>query len=244
MDELDRQIQARLFEIQNRIAAAAQSCGRNPAEVRLVVVSKGQPVETIAAAIRAGANLFGENYPEQALPKIQALRDVQSIQWHMIGHLQSRKSGLVVEGFHMLQSLDRVDLALKLNHLLEAAGRVLPVLLEFNVAGEESKSGWPAGDESRWEGWLPEIEQIFSLDRLQVQGLMAMPPLFENPELARPFFARLARLRDYLNRHFSGEIFRDLSMGTSADFEVAVQEGATYVRVGTAILGPRPTKQV
>ena len=244
MDELDRQIQVRLFDTQNRIATAAQSCGRNPAEVRLVVVSKGQPVETVAAAIRAGVRLFGENYPEQALSKIQALQDVQGLQWHMIGHLQSRKAGMVVEHFHVLHSLDRLDLALKLERLLAAAGRFLPVLLEFNVAGEGSKLGLAPGDESHWEVFLEEIEQILSLEHLQVQGLMAMPPLFDDPELTRPYFSRLARLRDFFNRRFAGNHFCDLSMGTSADFQIAVQEGASYVRVGTAILGSRPTNRV
>lgn len=244
MNEFERSITEKLFSIQERIVLAAQSSGRDPANVRLVVVTKGHPVDVIRAAIHAGAFIFGENYPEQAQPKILALKDEHAVEWHMIGHLQSRKAKIVVEHFSMLHSLDSVVLADKLNSLLAASGKTLPVLLEFNVAGEESKTGWKADVETGWGTLLPEVERVLSLDHLRVCGLMTMPPIFDDPERARPFFTRLGKLRDFLSKFYPKADWRNLSMGTSIDFEVAVQEGATYVRVGTAILGPRPAKQV
>ncbi len=244
MGQTDQTIRANLFAVQEKIARAAQTSGRNPSEVKLVVVTKGQPVEVIQEAIQAGARLFGENYPEQAEEKILALKDADQIQWHMIGHLQSRKANIVCNHFDMLHSLDRLDLALKLEKLLAAAGKTLPVLLEFNLAGEESKSGMRVGDEAEWDRLLPDVEQFLSLAHIQVKGLMTMPPLFDDTEKVRPYFTQLAHLCDFLRTHFHGANLDELSMGTSADYEVAVQEGATYVRVGTAILGPRPPKLV
>ena len=244
MDDLSRAIQENLFSTQEKIIKAAQSSRRNPADINLVVVSKGQPVEVNQAAIQAGAHLFGENYPEQAQAKINALQNVQGIEWHMIGHLQSRKAKIVVEYFQMIHSLDRLDLAEKLENLLSLSSKILPVLLEVNVAGEESKSGWKANEESQWNQLLPDIERILTFPHLEVRGLMTMPPLLESPDQTRPYFVRLARLRNFLSRHFPLGNFKELSMGTSADYEVAIQEGATYVRIGSAILGPRPVKRV
>lgn len=225
-----------------RIARAAQSAGRSPEAARLVVVTKAQPVESARAAIEAGARILGENYPEETRPKILELGRPGGIEWHMIGHVQSRKAGIVADHFDMLQSLDSLRLAEKLERQLSAAGRALPVLLEFNVGGEESKTGWNAADEASWDALLPEVEAILGLPHLAVRGLMTMPPLFENPEEARPFFTKLRRLGDFFSRRFATERFCEYSMGTSADFEAAVQEGATYVRIGTAILGPRPPR--
>ncbi len=244
MDDFNLAIQENLFSIQEKIIKAAQSTRRDSKDINLVVVSKGQPVEVIQAAIQAGAGLFGENYPEQAQPKIEALKNSQGIDWHMIGHLQSRKAKIVVEYFKMIHSLDRLDLAAKLENLLSLSGKSLPVLLEFNVAGEVSKSGWIAGVESQWGQLLPDIERILAFPHLEVRGLMTMPPLLESPDQTRPYFVRLARLRDFLSKQFTEGNFKELSMGTSADFEVAIQEGATYVRIGSAILGPRPVKRV
>jgi PLP dependent protein len=243
MDALAEQIRQNIEQVQGRIGRAAQSAGRDPQDVRLVVVTKAQPVEVARAALAAGARILGENYPEETLPKIQALGHPQGTAWHMIGHLQSRKAGLVAEHFDLLESLDSFSLAEKLERQLAQRERVLPVLLEFNVSGEESKFGWAGWDEARWDGLLPEIESLLALPHLAVRGLMTMPPLNEAAELTRPFFARLRRLAHFFARRFGPEYFRELSMGTSADYAVAVQEGATLVRIGTAIVGPRPKKQ-
>jgi pyridoxal phosphate enzyme (YggS family) len=163
----------------------------------------------------------------------------------MIGHLQSRKAGIVAAHFHMLQSLDSLHLAQKVDRLVEQANpsKILPVLLEVNVSGEDSKSGFSGWSEAQWELLIPDFEQILALPHLSVKGLMTMPPLVERPEENRPFFTRLSKLRDELNRRLNGNCFTQLSMGTSHDFEIAVEEGATFVRVGTAIVGPRPPKK-
>ena len=235
-------IRHNLSAVLARINQAAVSAGRDPSHTRLVVVTKAQPVEVVAAVAAAGAALLGENYPEETLPKIQALAGTANIEWHMIGHLQSRKAVIVAEYFNMLQSLDSLKLAQRLDRLLVERGRVLPALLEVNVSGEASKFGWTAWDESNWDALLPEVEQIMQLRGLAVRGLMTMPPLYDDPEQTRPYFSKLRRLAEFLSKRFGNEHFQELSMGTSADFEAAVQEGATLVRIGTAIVGPRPPK--
>lgn len=237
-------IRANFEKVSERIERAAQSAGRAAGDACLVVVTKGQPVEVIRAAAEAGARLLGENYPEESLPKIEALGRAIPIQWHMIGHLQSRKSAIVADHFDLLQTLDSLRLAERLERQLAERGRSLPVLLEFNVSGEESKFGWPAWDEAQWPALIPEVEQLMAFPHITLRGLMTMPPLYDDPEQTRPFFVRLRRLKEYLSRHFAALSLDELSMGTSADFEAAVQEGATLVRVGTAILGPRPKKMV
>ena len=223
----------------DRIATAARKSNRDPEDVRLVVVTKSQPIEVVQAAIEAGARILGENYPEEAVTKIQSLTAQSAVEWHMIGHVQSRKARLVADHFALLHSLDSVKLAQRLDRFAAEQNHVLPVLLEFNVGGEESKAGWDASDESKWEGLLPEIASIFELSHLRVRGLMTMPPLETNPEDVRRFFERLRSLRDYLSAQYSHVDWRELSMGTSADYAVAVEEGATLVRVGTAIVGAR-----
>lgn len=223
----------------DRIATAARKSNRDPEDVRLVVVTKSQPIEVVQAAIEAGARILGENYPEEAVTKIQSLTAQSAVEWHMIGHVQSRKARLVADHFALLHSLDSVKLAQRLDRFAAEQNHVLPVLLEFNVGGEESKAGWDASDESKWDGLLPEIASIFELSHLRVRGLMTMPPLETNPEDVRRFFERLRSLRDYLSAQYSHVDWRELSMGTSADYAVAVEEGATLVRVGTAIVGAR-----
>lgn len=225
--------------ILDRIVAAARTSDRTPDAVRLVVVTKTQPLEIVEAAIEAGVRIFGENYPEEGVQKIEALSAQSGVEWHMIGHVQSRKARLVADHFALLHSLDSLKLAHRLDRFSAERQRLLPVLLEFNTGGEESKSGWNAFDESRWNEFLPEIAQLLDLPNLRVHGLMTMPPLGTDPEESRRFFRRLRRLRDHLAAQFPQADWSELSMGTSADFAVAVEEGATLVRVGTAIIGAR-----
>jgi pyridoxal phosphate enzyme (YggS family) len=221
-----------------QMTEAAAGCNRNPAEVRLVVVSKSQPLEVIQAAVSAGVSTFGENYPDEAVEKITVLKNT-SIKWHMIGHVQSRKAGLVATNFAMLHSLDSVKLARRLEHACTESNRELPALLEFNVSGETSKFGFPAWEEGDWSNLVQDLEQILAFPHLLVSGLMTMPPFFEDPERSRPYFQRLRRLQEYLAKRFPESTWRELSMGTSLDFMTAIQEGATIVRIGQAILGPR-----
>lgn len=239
MSELVNSIRERYLATLDKIAAAAKKSGRVPEAVKLVVVTKAQPVEVAQAAIEAGALILGENYAEEGVTKIQFLRDFSAVEWHMIGHVQSRKAQLVAEHFNFMHSLDSLKLAKRLDRFCGEAGRKLPVLLEFNVGGEESKSGWEASDEARWPGVVEEVAQVLALPNLQVRGLMSMPPLGETAEFSRPYFQKVRRLSEFFAEQFSQANFSELSMGTSSDFEVAVEEGATFVRVGTAIVGPR-----
>jgi len=242
MNELVESIRARYLSTLEKIAIAAKRAGRDPASVKLVVVTKAQPLEVTRAAIEAGAKILGENYPEEGVKKIQALHEFSAVEWHMIGHVQSRKAQQVAVNFNFLHSLDGLKLAKRLDRFCGEAGRNLPVLLEFNLGGEQSKSGWPASDETRWHELLTEISEIVASPNLKVRGLMTMPPLGETPEFSRPFFQKLKRLQEYLSAQFPQVDFSELSMGTSFDYEAAVEEGATFVRVGTALVGGREYK--
>ncbi len=236
-------IRSRYQAIRTQIEAAALRVKRQPASVRLVVVTKTHPVETVRAAVEAGIREFGENYAEEAVEKIRALGAFEELRWHMIGHVQSRKADLVAGHFHLMHSLDSLKLANRLERFAAQAGRTLPVLLECNVGGEASKFGYPASTAQDLELLCREVEQIALLPHLQMRGLMTMPPLYTDPEQTRPFFARLRELRNFLAGRFPAISWNELSMGTSADFVAAVEEGATIVRVGTAILGARPPKR-
>ena len=239
MSDLVSSIRDNYHRVLDQIANAAHRSNRTPDEIRLVVVTKTQPLEIVQAAIAAGIHIFGENYPEEGVMKIQSLPKQSGVEWHMIGHVQSRKARLVADHFALLHSLDSLKLAHRLDRFAAERNRVLPVLLEFNTGGEKSKSGWNASEESQWNAFLPEIAELLEIPNLRVQGLMTMPPLGTNAEVSRRFFQRLRRLRDHLTNHFPKADWHELSMGTSTDFEVAVEEGATLVRVGTAIVGER-----
>lgn len=243
MNALTAQIQENIERVYETIQRAAQSVDRDANKVRLVVVTKAQPADVIQAAIEAGARILGENYPEETLPKMEVVGRPAGAAWHMIGHLQSRKAGLVAEHFDLLQSLDSLRLAEKLDRRLAEVNRVLPVLLEVNVSGEESKFGWAAWEEAQQQSLLREVEAVLNLPHLEVRGLMTMPPLYGDPEQTRPYFVRLRRLSELLAARYGEQHFSELSMGTSADYPAAVQEGATLVRIGTAIVGPRPKKE-
>jgi pyridoxal phosphate enzyme (YggS family) len=242
MSDLVRSIRERYLQTLDRIAVAARSVNRNPDDVKLVVVTKTQPLDVVQAAVEAGARFLGENYPEEGVMKIQSMAGQIGVEWHMIGHVQSRKAKLVAEHFNLVHSLDSLKLAVRLDRFASEFERVLPVLLEFNVGGEQSKSGWNITDVEKLDALMPEMEILLTLSHLQVRGLMTMPPLGEAPESARIYFQKLVRLRDMLAKRFSQVDWPALSMGTSTDYEVAVQEGATMVRIGTAIIGARQYK--
>lgn len=242
MNDLVELIRERYASTVDRISSAAKRAGRASESVRLVVVTKSQPVEVVRAAIEAGAQILGENYPEEGVTKIQSLQEFSAVEWHMIGHVQSRKAQGVAQHFNFLHSLDSLKLATRLDRFSNEAGRVLPTLLEFNVGEEDSKSGWIARDEASWSALLDDVSAVLALPHLQVRGLMTMPPLGSTPDFSRPYFQRVKRLQEYLSSQFPQADFSELSMGTSSDYEVAVEEGATLVRVGTAIVGPRQYK--
>jgi PLP dependent protein len=238
-DDLVASIRENHQAVLDQIAVSARKSGRSPEEIRLVVVTKSQPLEVVQAAVEAGVRILGENYPEEGVTKIQSLPPQSGVEWHMIGHVQSRKARLVAEHYELLHSLDSLKLAQRLDRFAAEGNRILPVLLEFNVGGEESKAGWDASDVSLWNILLTDVESILELPNLSVRGLMTMPPLETDPDDSRRFFQRLRLLRDHLASAFPQADWRELSMGTSADYTVAVEEGATLVRVGTAIVGAR-----
>ncbi len=242
MTELVATIRERYLQTLEQIANAAHKSQRDPQDIHLVVVTKSQPVEVAQAAIEAGVKLLGENYPEEGVMKIQSLAAQSGVEWHMIGHVQSRKARLVADHFALLHSLDSLKLAQRLDRFSAEQNHILPVLLEFNVGGEESKSGWEVSEESTMDKILPDIQTILDLPNLRVRGLMTMPPLGTDPEDSRRFFRSLRLLREQLVSLYPQADWRELSMGTSADYTVAVEEGATLVRVGTAIVGARNYK--
>jgi pyridoxal phosphate enzyme (YggS family) len=240
MDEsLVSSIRERYLQTLDRIDEATTRSGRETGAVRLVVVTKSQPLVVVRAAIEAGANVLGENYAEEALGKMKAVTG-SSVEWHMIGHVQSRKSDLIPGNFSMLHSLDSVKLAGRLNMVCELTNQKIPVLLEVNVSGEESKFGFPGWDENQWTELASAGEQIFAYPGLHISGLMTMPPFFTEPAEARPYFQRLQQIQEYLIEHLPQADWSELSMGTSGDFTIAIEEGATIVRIGQAIVGPRP----
>jgi pyridoxal phosphate enzyme (YggS family) len=230
-------LRERLEAINQRIAAACQRAGRDFFEVTLVAVSKTVEPERIHQAILAGVRILGENRVQEASAKISELEKVvaeHDIVWHLIGHLQSNKARRAVELFSAIQSVDSFKLAVRLSQLAGEAGKRLPVFLEINLGSEDSKAGITPDEV------LPLCEQVSKLPRLELKGLMAVPPLLDDPEAVRPFFRRLRQLRDEARRAgIVGEQFKELSMGMSNDFEVAIEEGATLVRIGTALFGSR-----
>ena len=236
------QIKENLKGVKARMGDAAQRAGRNLDDIQLVAVTKLMPLETVEAGIEAGLRSFGENYPEQAAEKIRALTTHEDITWHMIGHIQSRKTSTVCEYFDWVHSVDRMKIARYLDRYSAEAKRVLPILIEVNVSSEESKHGWKAWDEDSWQALVPQFKKIAQLPHIEIRGLMSMPPFFDDPELTRPFYQRLGRLQGFLKQEVPEVSWQELSIGTSFDFEVAIEEGATMVRLGTIIFGPRPTK--
>ncbi len=227
-----------LENILNRIRITAINCDRNPESIRLVAVTKTVPANRIKDAIQAGATIFGENYVQEAGDKIRELSPYP-VSWHFIGTLQSNKAKYVVKLFDLIHSVDSVKLAMEINKQAEKISKIQDILIQVNVAGEAQKSGISP------EQTLEMLKAVSKFENISVKGLMTMPPYFNDPEKVRPFFKQLRQLRNKLQKNFSdpssaGHIRLDeLSMGMTGDFEAAIHEGATLVRIGTAIFGER-----
>jgi len=219
--------------IRSRVAEAAQRAGRDSGEVALLAVTKGHPTELVLRAARAGFTLFGENRVVEGTRKIEAVRSrFPALVWRLIGPLQTNKAKAALQFFSAIESLDRERLAARMEGLLAAEGRRMPVLIELNLGNEPTKSG--ASPEAAEELTRASL----ACPHLEVRGLMAVPPFDPDPERSRPYFRRLREIRERLADRF-GVAFPELSMGMSHDFEVAVEEGSTEVRIGTALFGPR-----
>jgi pyridoxal phosphate enzyme (YggS family) len=220
--------------IRERIAQAAHRVDRSPDEITLMAVTKTVDAARIREAYEAGIRVFGENRVQEFSAKAAALHDLQEARWHLIGHLQSNKSNQAAELFTAIDSLDSLRLAQRLNSAAQALGRKLEMLIEINIGGEASKHGLAPGSAELHD----VLKHSVAFTHLAVCGLMVVPPFTENPEEARPYFRQLRQLRDDL-AHASGLKLHKLSMGMSHDFEVAIEEGSTCVRIGTAIFGER-----
>jgi len=224
-----------LAEVRERMAAAARRSGRQPDDVLLVAVSKTHPIEDIAAAMAAGQRDFGENRLEELWAKVDQAQALQldAIRWHMIGTIQSRKTREAVGPFVLIHSVDRAKIAARLSRDAEDAGNVMKVLLEVNVSGETSKHGFTP------DGLLAQAGELLALPGIHIAGLMTMAPFEAAPEATRPVFRSLRALRDRLVAAYPAGDWHELSMGMTNDFEVAIEEGATIVRIGSAIFGSR-----
>lgn len=237
---MDLSIDMNYKKVVDEIDSYCHMYNRDRESIKLVVVTKSQPSEKVQQVIEAGARYLGENYPEETREKKNELVNLpEDLEWHMIGHLQSRKSQLVIDEFTMLQSLDSVKLAKRLDRQLIDLGKKLPVLLQYNVGGEDSKYGWDASDRNNWSGLLNDIEEVLKCSNLTVRGLMTMPPFTTNELESSLYFKKLRELGEYLQSCYPELIIQEYSMGTSQDFKMAIAEGATMLRIGTAIMGNR-----
>ena len=229
----DVNLKNRLKRVKERIKETADACKRPVSSIRLVVVCKTMPAEVVREAIEAGVTDLGENYIQEAKEKINALATYPAT-WHFIGHLQSNKAKYAVRLFDLIHSVDSLRLAKELDKYAKKNDKIQPILIQVNVAKEDSKSGVYVED------IVQLLREVSRLENISVKGLMTMPPYFNAPEKVRPFFAALRELRDQIKKEAIPNISMDeLSMGMTGDFEAAIEEGATMVRIGTAIFGDR-----
>jgi len=227
-------VKDRIQQIRHQIKEAALACGRDPASVTLVAVSKTVPADIIRKAADEGQRVFGESYVQEAVSKINEIAD-PSLSWHFIGHLQSNKSKYVVRDFDLIHSVDSLKLATEVHRQAEKLGKIQNILVQVNIAGESTKTGVEAQEV------LTLIDGISRLSNVRINGLMTLPPFFDQPEKVRPYFRALARLKDNIQAAGIDNVkMNELSMGMSGDFEAAIAEGATMVRIGTALFGERP----
>jgi len=226
-------MKTRLENIKDRIYQVAAACGRDPETIRLVAVSKAVPKDRVKAAIEAGVTTLGENYVQEAREKINALYS-HPVSWHLIGHLQTNKAKVAVRLFDLIQTVGSLKLARELDKQAQKIDKIQQILIQVNIGDDPAKSGTTAQDTQNL------IQEISRLEHLSIKGLMTMPPFFNNPEKVRPYFSALRDLRDKIRKIAVPNVsMEELSMGMTGDFEAAIEEGATMVRIGTAIFGER-----
>jgi hypothetical protein len=228
-------VRTNIDRIRENIVETAIKCGRNPSDIRLMAVSKTVDDDRLAEAIKAGVDMIGENYVQEAKRKIEKMG--RNAEWHMIGHLQTNKAKYAVRLFDMIQSVDRRELAIELDRRSFALGKIMKILIEINMSGEKTKSGVSRNDV------ITLVQEVALLKNLSIQGLMTVPPWFDDPQEARPYFASLRELKDKIaHKRIPNVGMKELSMGMSADYQVAIEEGATIGRIGRSIFGERPLK--
>ncbi|MCJ7735263.1 MAG: YggS family pyridoxal phosphate-dependent enzyme [Anaerolineales bacterium] len=237
VDSFDN-IRHNIARVRERIFKAATKAGRNPDHINIVGVTKEKSAAVVKELVENGINYIGESFLNEALFKIDLLKNFP-IQWQMIGTIQNGKEKHIAGNFACVHSVARIATAINLNKYAVQFNRVLPIYLELNVSGESSKHGWPIIEKDDWEQFLDDLEIILDMTSLDVKGLMTMAPYSINPEDARPSFKRLKEVRDTLAGRFQKTNINELSMGMSGDFEVAIEEEATILRIGSALVGPR-----
>jgi len=226
-------LKQRLKNVNDRINNAAYACGRDPEIIKLVSVSKTISADRVRKAINAGANILGENYIQEAMEKISEL-SAYPVSWHFIGHLQTNKAKYAVRLFDLIHTVDSLKLARELNKQAKKINKIQHIMIQINISMESSKSGVYEQDS------LKLTRDISCMQNLSIRGLMTIPPFFNSPEKARPYFSALRKLRDKIKKEAIQNVsMKELSMGMTGDFEVAIEEGATLVRIGTAIFGKR-----
>jgi len=244
MDKKQPLISQKFQETMEMISICASKANRSVDQIKLVVVTKNQPAEKIIEVIEAGAIYLGENYPEETIEKWNQIEKYcsNSVQIHLIGHLQSRKIPLIINRFDAFHALDSIRLAEKINtRIIQQELTPLKIFLQFNVSGENEKFGWPADDEKKWPILTADFERIIAMNGLQLAGLMTMPPFVNSSEENRIYFDRLRKLREFFVLRYPETQLPELSMGTSQDYQTAIMEGATFLRIGTLIMGSRNT---
>ncbi len=228
-----------LAQVQRRIEAAADRAGRSPQGIEILPITKGHPLEAVRAAYESGFRAVGENRVGEGLKKRDALAELEDLRWEMVGHVQSRKASDVAPVFERVHSIDRMKIARHLNKHARNASRILPVLLQCNVSGEESKYGWRLEDPGEWGACVEPFARILEMAHLRVEGLMTMAPWVDDDAAVRGTFRRLRELRDFLRAELPEGNWKHLSMGMTDDYELAVEEGATILRLGRTLFGER-----
>ncbi len=223
----------KIENIEKRLIDTAKQCGRDRDSVKLIAVSKKMSEERVRVAIESGAKILGENYIQEAREKIEALKEYD-VSWHFIGHLQSNKAKYAVKIFDMIHTVDSVKLAKEIDKQAKKIDKIQEILIQINISEEDSKSGVSA------DNTIQIIKEISRFDNIRIKGLMGMPPYYDNPEMAKPYFTRMKEIKEMIEAEkIKGVLMDELSMGMTGDFEVAIQEGSTLVRIGTAIFGAR-----
>ncbi len=240
MEEINRQeeIEKRYQDVAEKIQEAALKVGKHPKDINLVVVTKQKSAVVDKYLAELGLLDVGESYLKEAEFKIEILKEYP-IRWHMIGNIQRGKEREVAHYFDMVHSVDNYEVAERLNQSCKENGKIMPIFLECNVSGESTKVGWNVVNDKEWPIFVENVKQVLGLDHLKLLGLMTMAPYSTEPEDARPFFRKLKSLLNYINQKFPQQEINELSMGMSGDFQVAIEEGATYLRIGSAIVGKR-----